>query len=286
MTANRQKLADLIDQAYLEVIPTRTIVERLAHLPRHSYVAITCSPAKGVGPTLDMVDELRALPEERQLMLVPHVAARVVRDKGHLREILERLDEARVESVFVPGGDAQEPAGDYDCALDLLRDIAEIGHRFEYVGVAAHPEGHPLVDDAELLRLLKEKQKYSNYLVTQMCFDPELLIDWLRTIRQAGITLPAWIGLPGVADIPKLMALSLRIGVGQSINVLKKQKGLVRRMISAKPYQPDELLAGLQPHLDDPLLDIPGLHLFSFNNVERTERWRVEAFEKLEGKSK
>jgi methylenetetrahydrofolate reductase (NADPH) len=280
---NNKKLASLMDQAYLKVIPTRTIVDRLIHLPRHSYLSITCSPVHGVGPTLDMVDELRALPEERQLKLVPHVAARVVRDKGHLREILARLDEARVESVFVPGGDGSEPDGDYDCALDLLWDMADIGHDFEDVGVAAHPEGHPLVDDVELLRLLKEKQAYANYLVTQMCFDPDVMISWLRTIRQAGVTLPAWLGLPGVAEIPKLIALSLKIGVGQSVKVLKKQKGLIRKMISTKPYQPDDLLAGLQPYLDDGELDIPGLHLFCFNNVERTERWRVDTMAKLNG---
>ena len=280
MRTNGQVLAGLMEQAYMEVIPTRTIVDRLVHLPQHSYVSITCSPATGVGPTLDMVDELRALPEERQLKLVPHIAARVVRDKGHLREILSRLDEADVESVFVPGGDAVKPAGDYDCSLDLLRDIAEIGHEFEDVGVAAHPEGHPLVDDDELLRLLKEKQQYANYLVTQMCFDSTVMVNWLRSIRRAGVTLPAWLGLPGVAEIPKLISLSLKIGVGQSVNVLRKQKGLVRKMISAKPYQPDDLLAGLIPYLDDPDLDIPGFHLFSFNNVENTERWRVETMKK------
>jgi methylenetetrahydrofolate reductase (NADPH) len=272
-----------MEQAYLEVIPTRTIVDRLVHLPQHSYLSITCSPATGVGPTLDMVDELRALPEERQLKLVPHVAARVVRDKGHLREILARLDEAGVESVFVPGGDATEPAGDYDCSLDLLRDIADIGHRFEDVGVAAHPEGHPLVDDAELLRLLREKQQYANYLVTQMCFDSTVLVNWLKTIREYGVTLPAWLGLPGVAEIPRLISLSLKIGVGQSVKVLKKQRGLVRKMLTAKPYQPDDLLAGLMPYLDDPELNIPGFHLFSFNNVEKTEHWRVNTMKKYSG---
>ena len=270
----------MMAKAYLEVIPTRTIVDRLVHLPQHAYLSITCSPATGVGPTLDMVDELRALPQERQLKLVPHIAARVVRDKGHLREILARLDEAKVESVFVPGGDAVRPAGRYHCSIDLLRDIADIGHRFEDVGVAAHPEGHPLVDMDELLRLLMEKQQYANYLVTQMCFDSTVMVDWLRAIRRAGVTLPAWLGLPGVAEIPKLISLSLKIGVGQSVNVLRKQKGLVRKMISAKPYRPDDLLAGLLPFLDDPLLDIPGFHLFSFNNVERTERWRVEVVKK------
>ena len=280
MTSNGQELAGLMDQAYLEVIPTKTIVDRLVHLPQHSYLSITCSPATGVGPTLDMVERLRALPEERQLKLVPHIAARAVRDKGHLREILARLDEAEVESAFVPGGDAVKPAGDYDCSLDLLRDIADIGHRFEDVGVAAHPEGHPLIENHELLRLLKEKQRYANYLVTQMCCDSDVMINWLRTIREAGVMLPAWLGLPGVAEIPKLISLSLKIGVGQSVNVLRKQKGLVRKMISAKPYQPDDLLAGLVPYLDDPVLDIPGFRLFSFNNVEKTERWRVETMKK------
>jgi len=276
-------LAEMVNQAYLEVIPTSTILERLAHLPQHAYVAITCSPVHGVEPTLELAEKLRALPEERRLKLVPHIAARMVRDRGQLREILARLDELEVESLFVPGGDAPQPAGDYDCSLDLLRDIAEIGHRFEDVGIAAHPEGHPLVDDAELLRLLQEKQPLASYLVTQMCFDPGVLVGWLRRIRAAGVTLPAWLGLPGVADIPKLISLSLRIGVGQSVRVLRKQRGLVSRMLTSRPYQPDDLLAGIQQHLDEPGLNIPGFHLFSFNDVERTERWRQDTLSKLNG---
>ncbi|MFC1605353.1 methylenetetrahydrofolate reductase [Pseudomonadota bacterium] len=276
-------LAGMVDQAYLEVIPTSTILERLRHLPRHSYVAITCSPAHGVEPTLRLVEQLRALPEERRLKLIPHIAARMVRDRGHLREILARLDALQVESIFVPGGDSPQPAGDYDCALDLLRDMAEIGHAIEDVGIAAHPEGHPLVGDAELLRLLRDKQPLATYLVTQMCFDADVLIAWLLRVREAGVTLPAWIGLPGVADIPKLISLSLRIGVGQSVKVLKKQKGLVSRMLSARPYQPDDLLAGIQRHLGNPGLDVPGFHLFSFNDVERTERWRQATLSKING---
>jgi len=280
---NHRVMAGLLDQAYMEVFPTKTIVDRLIHIPRHSYVSITCSPVHGLEPTLQMVEELRALPEERQLKLVPHIAARMVRDKGHLRELLARLEAARVESVFVPAGDAPRPVGDYDCSLDLLRDMADIGHTIKDVGVTAHPEGHPLVDERELLRLLQEKQPFATYLVTQMCFDPQAIVDWLKGIRRTGVTLPAWIGLPGVADMAKLLSLALRIGVGQSVNVLRKQKGLLMKMISAKPYQPDDLLAGLEPFLGDPEFNIPGFHLFSFNDIERTERWRVETFERFSG---
>jgi methylenetetrahydrofolate reductase (NADPH) len=278
---DKQVTSRLLVQAYLEVIPTGTIVDRLVHIPRHCFVAITCSPTKGLEPTLELVEKLRALPDERQLKLIPHVAARMIRDKGHLKEVLARLEAARVESIFVPGGDASVPVGIYDNSLQVLRDMAEIGHRIEDVGIAAYPEAHPMISDEKLMWFLQEKQKFATYLVTQMCFDPLTLINWLRDIRKAGVTLPAWIGLPGVADMGKLIELSFRIGVGRSLDLLKKQKGLLRKMTGARPYEPDDLLEGLEPHLGDPELLVPGFHLFSFNDIERTERWRARTCENL-----
>ena len=120
-----QLLAGMVGQAYLEIIPTSTILGRIVHLPQHSYVSITCSPAHGVEPTLELTEKLRALPENRRLKLVPHIAARVVRDRGHLREILARLDALQVESIFVPGGDAVKPSGDYDCRASRRASLGE-----------------------------------------------------------------------------------------------------------------------------------------------------------------
>ena len=57
-------LAGMLDKAYLEIIPTRTILERVVHLPQHAYVAITCSPVHGIEPTLALTAQLRALPED------------------------------------------------------------------------------------------------------------------------------------------------------------------------------------------------------------------------------
>lgn len=105
----------------------------------------------------------------------------------------------------------------------------------------------------------------------------------MKEIRKTGIRLPTWIGLPGVADMSKLISLSFRIGVGQSLKLLKKQNGLLKKLISAKPYQPDDLLEGLLPHLGEPDIIVPGFHLYSFNDIERTEKWRAEAYEKLIG---
>jgi methylenetetrahydrofolate reductase (NADPH) len=262
----------LLKNAYLEIMPAPGIEERLSVIPPKSYISITCSPVKGVDQTLDLMERLAG----QGWHLVPHVAARMVRDRGHLEEIMARLDASGIHSVFIPGGDAAEPAGIYDCSLDLLRDMAEIGHGFEDIGVASHPEGHALVSDEDLLRLLLEKQKVATYLVTQMCFDTARIVSWLKGIRRAGVRLPAWIGLPGVADRMKLFKISLRIGVGRSAKMLMNQKGLLKNMMTVKPYRPDDLVHGLAPHLTDTTLDIPGFHLFSFNDVERTERWRQE----------
>ena len=133
------------------------------------------------------------------------------------------------------------------------------------------------------MQFLKEKQQFATYFVTQMCFDPQTLVNWIKDIRKAGVSLPARIGLPGVANMSKLVSLSFKIGVGQSLKLLKKQKGLLKKFISAKPYQPDDLLAGLQAQLHDPEFVISALHLFSFNDIERTENWRASTCEKLKG---
>lgn len=280
---NQALLARLLDQAYMEVFPTKTIAARLVHIPRHGFVGLSCSPTHGLEPTIELVEQLKAQPGEDQLKVIPHIAARMIRDKSHLRETLSRLGDAGVGRIFVPSGDSSKPVGAYSDALHLLNDMAEIDHQIQDIGVTAYPEGHPLVSEQELVRFLREKQTLSTYMVTQMCFDPDSIINWLINTRQAGVTLPVWIGLPGVADLTKLIPLSFRIGVGQSLKMLKKQKGLLRKLVSAKPYQPDALLQGLEPHLGNSDLLIEGFHIFSFNAVERTEKWRMDTYNSLSG---
>ena len=181
--AERQALTDSVRNAYVEIFPTDTIEQRLDVLEPESYVAITCSPSKGVEVTLDMSARIAA----RGFKVVPHVAAKMVKDEAHLREIMARLDDMPIMSLFVPGGDSAKPLGKYAKALDLLRDIAEFDHRFEDIGVAAHPEGHPAVTDEVLMKELLKKQPLANYAVTQMCFDATVLGDWLQKIRDCGI---------------------------------------------------------------------------------------------------
>jgi methylenetetrahydrofolate reductase (NADPH) len=261
-----------IELLYLEVFPFDGIEDQLLGMPDGAYIGITCSPSRGLDATLELVERLQG----HDFHIVPHIAARQVRDAAHLRDIVQRLTEQGVESLFVPGGDIPEPVGEFDSALAMLRALAESGHPFKHIGVAAHPEGHPTIDSRMLLDALREKQAFATYFVTQMCFDADVLVRWIRMIRDAGIALPAWIGLPGVLNRTRLLRTSLRIGVGDSVRFARRQMKLAGKLVKSRNYRPDDLVFALEPHLGDETLKIDGFYLFSFNQVQETVAWRDE----------
>ena len=272
-----KSLQGRLEDPCFEIIPLKGIEKKLGGLPPGSDVAITCSPDKGIPATLDLTRRLM----NSGFTLIPHIAARMVEDEAHLRDILGQLDGLGVHRIFVVGGDAEQPAGNFDSSLQLLQLMSTLDHGIDVVGIGAYPEGHPLIDDLTLSRFLQEKQPFAAYMVTQMCFDPEAIVDWLRRIRAEGVDLPVHIGVPGVGERAKLLRVALKIGVGQSARFLRSNLGLVGRMIKPGGYSPDELLLGLAPHFDMPPYGIEGVHFYSFNQIESTEKWRAEMLARL-----
>jgi methylenetetrahydrofolate reductase (NADPH) len=270
-------LRSCVEQFYLEVFPVDGIEDQLLGLSDGAYIGITCSPRRGLDETLDLVDRLHG----HDFHLVPHIAARQVHDSAHLRDIVQRLNGQGVRALFIPGGDIARPVGEFSSSLLLLRELATIGHQFEHIGVAAYPEGHPAISNEILLEALRSKQELATYMVTQMCFDPAVLLGWLKAMRSRGITLPAWLGLPGVMNRMKLLQTSLRIGVGESARFARKQSSLAGRLLRSANYSPDDLVAGLAPGMEDADLGIHGFYLFSFNQVKATVAWREDLLRRL-----
>jgi methylenetetrahydrofolate reductase (NADPH) len=243
-------------------------------------VTVTCSPARGIDNTLRHAEHLAGL----GLHVVPHISARLVVDRAHLKEIVQRLHALGLREIFVIGGDVQQPAGSFSCALDLLRALADLGHDFAQIGIASYPERHPLVDEPTLGRALAHKQPFVSYMVTQICFDPRAIIRWLAGVRQQGIDLPVYIGVPGVLDSRQLLRISMKIGVGDSVRFLSKHTSLVARLLKPGRYVPDQLVTRLAPYLDDPHYNIGGLHINTFNQVESTETWRRQVLQRGDGR--
>ena len=278
---SRRALIDSLRKACFEIIPIKGIEGKVDHIPPGSEVAISCSPEKGIQATIDLARQLN----DRGFELIPHVAARGVESDEHLRDILGQLTELGVNRLFVVGGDAEKPAGSFDSSLQLLEAMSAIDHGVETIGVGAYPEGHPLINDETLFRYLQGKQPFAAYMVTQMCFDATVIGSWLRKIRSAGIDLPVQIGIPGVGDRAKLFRIALRIGVGQSTRFLKSNLKLVSKMARPHGYSPDELVLDLGPIMADTANRVAALHLYTFNQLDTTEKWRLRMIEELEGES-
>jgi methylenetetrahydrofolate reductase (NADH) len=79
----------------------------------------------------------------------------------------------------------------------------------------------------------------------------------------------------------KLVRISAGLGLGQSARFLLKQHSLFWRFFLPHGYRPDRLVEGLAPTLGHPEHNLQGFHLFTFNEVARTEAWRQEWLARL-----
>ena len=272
----RQKMREVLADPIFELIPMSGVVDQAAHLPAGARVSVTASPQKTLEDSLDLAAELA----DRGHRVIPHLSARMTRDMGHLESLLARMSEIGIRQAFVVGGDP-DPVGEFSDGLSLLEAMERIGHDLE-VGVPCYPEGHPRIPDAELDAALASKQRHAAWMTSQMCFDPGAVTGWLRRQRENGIVLPLVLGLPGAAERTKLLRISARIGVGQSLSFLRKNLGLVGAFVRPGGYDPAELLVGLADDIADPGLGFAGCHIYTFNQVDATEEWRRRVLASLE----
>jgi methylenetetrahydrofolate reductase (NADPH) len=271
-------LGALLESVRYEVLPALATEETvLAHVPRDVVLTVTASPVKGLEPTLDLTGRLTA----HGYRVVPHVPARLLRDDVHLKEVVERLRGAGVDDVFVPAGDADPPAGPYDGALPVLRRLTELGGPFARVGITGYPESHPLIHDDLTVQAMWDKQAHADHIVSNLCFDPRVLGEWIARIRRRGITLPLYVGVAGPVQRAKLLAVATRIGVGESTRFLTRHASWFWRFAAPGGYSPDGLLARGERALTAPSAGVAGLHLFTFNQIAETERWRRRLLERL-----
>jgi methylenetetrahydrofolate reductase (NADPH) len=262
-----------------ELIPLRNALDQAALLPAGSTVSVTTSPAKGIEATVALCEQLQA----HGFRAVPHISARMIRDRAHLADLIAWLEGAGVDRAFVVGGDAKEP-GDYLDGLSLLREMAEIGHPLGEIGIPGYPQGHPFIADGPLLEALRAKASFATYVTTQLCFDPAAIGRWIEARRAEGLMLPVHLGVPGVAEPQKLLAIAARIGVADTHRFLVKNVRFVTRLVrSGGFYRPDGLLEGAAPLVAAPASGVTDLHLYTFNAVDATERWRTSYLNRLAG---
>jgi methylenetetrahydrofolate reductase (NADPH) len=276
---SRAALRVVLADPIFELLPLKSIADQIPHLPLGARVSVTASPAKGIDATLDWAARLQG----DGFRAIPHLSARMIRDRATLAGLLERARAAGLTHAFVVGGDADEP-GEYLDGLSLLVAMTELGHPFTTIGCPAYPQGHPDIPDATLARALRDKAPYVAHVTTQMDFDTGAIARWVRARRAEGFEPDVVVGVPGVADPQKLLSIAARIGVKDAKRFLVKNLRFVTGLArSGGFYKPTRFVEDLAPLLADPSARVTGFHLYTFNAVEATETWRQTMLETLGG---
>lgn len=128
-------------------------------------------------------------------------------------DIARALDQARasgISNILALRGDpprgkrswARGETSNGDCprAIDLVRLIRELHGDHFCVAVAGHPEGHPSSTTAEeeLIHLKDKLDAGADIILTQLFYDTDVFIDFVRRCRAAGISCPI---IPGIMPI-------------------------------------------------------------------------------------
>jgi methylenetetrahydrofolate reductase (NADPH) len=271
-------LVAALRQPRYEVIPLDGIADAVAaHVPPDIKVTVTASPTKGLDATLRLAETLR----QAGYRVVPHLSARLVRDAAHLADILDRLEAAAMREIFVIAGDAHTPAGDYASAVALLEAIGERRTGFEAIGISGYPESHHLISDEATIAAMFAKEPFATHIVSQICFDAAVIADWIHAVRARGTLLPIWIGIAGRVERQHLLRVSMKVGLGESVRFLRGHRHWLRRLALHRRYAPTRLLDALSGVIADPSARVAGLHVYTFNELAETERWRRQLLDRL-----
>ena len=273
-----QALAGFLRTPRYEIFPTDDVLDQVvAYVPKEEVtLTVTASPRRGLPATVQLAARLTQL----GYRAVPHLSARLIRDHVELGQILDALKAAGIQNVFVIAGDAREPAGQFPDSMSLLEALPP-DHGLTEIGVTGYPESHPFIHDDVTIQAMWDKRRVATYIVSNLSFDPATVKQWVERVRHRGVELPIYIGMAGVADPARLLRLSTRIGIGESARFLRGHPSWLARMFRPGGYAPGRFVSALLPELAQPERRIAGLHVFTFNEIEPTERWRREMLTRL-----
>ncbi len=218
--------------------------------------------------------------------VMPHFAARMIRDKAMLADWIARYQgEAGVDQALLLAGGLDKPKGDFSDSMQMLETGLFDKAGFKRLHVAGHPEGNrdiaPDGSDRALLDALRWKQAFRDRsdadmaIVTQFCFEAAPVIAWADRLASEGIELPIHIGIAGPARLQTLIKFSVACGVGASLRVLQKRARDVSKLLL--PFTPERVIADLAAHkATHPDFNIERVHFFPLGGITASATWATE----------
>ena len=275
--AFKQALRDFVAAGSTEVTPNdeKLLVEMARILPAGFPVYVANTPKTSP----DDVVRIALRIQELGLAASPHVIARRVADAKRLRDRLRVLAAGGVQQVLLVAGDVAIPAPAFSSTIELLESgvVADAGIR--RVGVAGHPEGHPVVRDEVIWEALERKQSIARatgltmHIATQFGFDTRALSAWEQGLCARGIAMPVHAGVAGPTPFTRLLRYAMHCGVGASLKAVSGNPVSFSRLPHLATRADEMLLGVLRAKQLNPVSRIFAPHFFAFGGVLETARW-------------
>lgn len=272
----RSAITDLVKGFSVEMLPPheKLIPELKDMVPSDTWMYVANIPGADFDTCVDVSLKLKEVGIEP----VPHLVARKVDDLDKLKRSLERLTAADCRRVLLLAGDAEKPMGPFENTLELLETGAIQEFDLKSIGVAGHPEGLPYAPKDATDAALKFKNEVAAkisaemYVIAQLTFESDPVINWLEEANAAGNKLPCHVGLAGPTKLKSLITYSKICGVGASLKALTKKTSMVKNLLMEST--PDEMIvdfARLKIANPDHSIDHP--HFFAFAGPKGTTTW-------------
>lgn len=208
---------------------------------------------------------------------IPHIPARSVPSEAYLHQWISSLTHIGVYNILLIAGEKTPPAGPFANTLALLASGILTEHPLRGIGVAGHPEGHPVARSSELTSALAFKREYAEinqiemWVVTQFSFDAEVFIQWLECYQELLGPLPVYLGMPGPTRLKNLLFYAAQCGVVESASALRRN---LRAAQLLKPWTPALLVQEMARYQTiNPGTPFRGIHLYPFGGLKQSARW-------------
>ena len=279
----KQTLRDFVAAGSTEVTPNdeKHLDEMARILPAGYPVYVANTPKTSPDDVVRVALRL----QELGLTASPHVIARRVVDANRLRERLRVLAAGGVQQVLLVAGDIAIPDPAFTSTIELLESgvVADAGIR--RVGVAGHPEGHPVVPEEVIWEVLERKQAIARatgltmHIATQFGFDTRSLTVWEQGLASRGIALPIHAGVAGPTPFTRLLKYAVHCGVGASLKAVSGNPLSFSRLPHLVTKADEMLLGVLRAKQVNPDSAIFAPHFFAFGGVLETARWLRKVIE-------
>ena len=190
----------------------RTIAELAGLTP--DFMSVTYGAGgSSRGPTREWVSHIR---EDHGITAMPHLTC-VSHTREEVAAIVDQYAADGVENILalrgdLPAGATEAPSTDFQTAVELAEFIRS---RADFdIGVAAHPEGHPLAKSPEAdIEHQARKIAAADFAITQFFFIPAHYERFVENLRAKGVETPVIAGILPPTNLASVLRMSKMNGV-------------------------------------------------------------------------